>query len=297
MSHIKSCVALVYLTMAFLLLHMNITSSGLDISHTAIQITGLLNMDSPEERNLSTKTELLSKNANLHILLKQIAAELNAARARLTFSKHGKDSRANITKGTIRKVSAQTEELYFELVKTYTNSEFILVRANHKKLLGKYFSIAGNNCLEIKKNALRGIYSLERLNRTCTESMDSLLQNVGLQPNLLSVAMPGHKVYTSEEGYLLTYFHIFMNAVVSPDGDVYFQDVHVIPWRCKQEPALSWSRLQKGQVYDKVPVKYLACKTTNSFKPVRKNNDQGKISITIHDVETRLFDPNRGLNK
>ena len=219
MSHIKSCVALVYLTMAFLLLHMNITSSGLDISHTAIQITGLLNMDSPEERNLSTKTELLSKNANLHILLKQIAAELNAARARLTFSKHGKDSRANITKGTIRKVSAQTEELYFELVKTYTNSEFILVRANHKKLLGKYFSIAGNNCLEIKKNALRGIYSLERLNRTCTESMDSLLQNVGLQPNLLSVAMPGHKVHTSEESYLLTFLHIFKNAVVSPDGE------------------------------------------------------------------------------
>ena len=286
--------------MAFLLLHMNITSSGLDISHTAIQITRLLNMDSPEERNLSTKTELLSKNADLHILLKQIAAELDAAQARLTFSKHGKDSCANITKGTIRKVSAQTEELYFELVKTCTNSEIILVRANHKKLPGifndKYFSIVGNNCLEIKKNALRGIYPLERLNRTCTESMDSLLQNVGLHPNLLSVAMPGYKVHTSEEGYLLTYLHIFKNAVVSPDGDVYFQDVRVIPWRCKQEPALSWSWLQKRQVYDEVPVKKLACKTTSSFEPVRKNNDQGKISITIHDVETCLFDPNRGLN-
>ena len=155
----------------------------------------------------------------MHILLKQIAAELDAARARLTFSKHGKDSRANITKGTIRKVSAQTEELFFWTCENLHQFELILVRANHTKLLGitndKYFSIAGNNCLEIKKNALRGIYPLERLNRTCTENMDLLLQNVGLHPNLLSVDMPGDKLHTSEEGYLLTYLHIFKNAVVS----------------------------------------------------------------------------------
>ena len=124
--------------------------------------------------------------------------------------------------------------------------------------------------------------------------MDSLLQNVVLHPNLLSVGMPGDKVHTSEEGYLLTYLHIFKNAVVSPDGDVYFRDVRVVPWRCKQEPALSWSRLQRRQVYDEVPVKKLACKTSSSSQTVRKNKDQGKILITIHDVETRLFDPNRG---
>ena len=254
--------------MTFLLLYTYLTSNVLDISHTVIQINRILNMNSPVERNLSTKTELLSKNANLHILLKEIATELDTVRTRLIFSKHGKDSRANITKGTIRNVSARTEERYFELVKTYTNSELILVRANHKKLLGiindKYFGIGGNNCLEIKKNAHARVDPLARLNRTCAESMDSLLQNVGLHPNLLSVGMPGDKIHTSEEGYLLTYLHIFKNAVVSPDGDVYIRDVRVVPWRCNQEPALSWSHLQKRQVYDEVSVKNLLVK-----QPVR----------------------------
>ena len=173
------------------------------------------------------KVGLHDKFVNLDSLLKEIAAELETMRIHFNSSKEGKDFHANISKGGIRKVSAQTEERYFERLNAYNNSEIITVRANHEKLLRiineKYFPNGGNNCREINDRKINGeAHPLARLNCTCTENMDSLLQDVGLHRNLLSVGMPGDKVYATEEGYLLTYLHIFKNAVVSPDGDVYF---------------------------------------------------------------------------
>ena len=263
MSHVKKFIAIVSLTITYLLLYHYITFNDLDIAYGLRPIEEILAMGSPMDNDDSINGELRDKYENLHILLTEIAVELDDVRKRLIFSKHGKDLRAKISKGTIRKVSAQSEERYFELVKTYNNSELIQVRAHLSKLPGiingKYFRSGGNNCQEMKERAIGKAYPMSRLNHTCTESMDSLLENVGLHPNLLSLGMPRNKVLNSKEGYLLTYLHIFKNAVISPDGDVYFEDIRVVPWRCITEPSLSWSQLQKRQVYDEVLVKILDC--------------------------------------
>ena len=257
MSHVKKFIAITFLTISLLLLYRYIMFNDLNIYYGLRPIA----TDSPVKRNGWIKGDLRDKYVNLNILLTEIATELDYVRTRLISPKDGKDFRAHISKGAIEKVSPQSEKRYFERVKTYNNSELIPVRANLSKLLGiindKYFRIGGNNCQEMKERAIRKRYPMSRLNRTCTESMDSLLENVGLHPNLLSLGMPGDKVHNSEEGYLLTYLHIFKNAVISPDGDVYFEDIRVVPWRCKEDTALSWSRLQKRQVYDEVLVKIL----------------------------------------
>ena len=260
----KRFVYLVVLAVVFLWLYYLIMNDG---SYTRTSIRGQepsfvpYQYSSPQQKP-PIKWTLQEKYEHLDFILEEISTKLENLQTHLFFIKRGIDYGANITNGKRKKISAQNEENFFEHVKMYNNSKLINVRANYNKLRGivneRYFRHGGNNCLETKRNAIRKIDPMARIERPCNASLDSLLHDVGLHPNLLSFGMPGDQVHTSEEGYLLTYLHIFKNAVVSPDGDVYFQDVRVVPWRCKEEPELTWSQLQKRQVYDEVSIKILA---------------------------------------
>ena len=213
MSLCKRFVYLVVVSVVFLLLYFLNKNGGFSLTSIRRQWPSF----DPHKYLLSRRTHpikwtLQDKYEHLNIILEEISTQLENLRAHFFFPKHGADYGANIAKKGRKKISAKNDEDFFEHVKMYNNSELIDVCANYNKIRGIvneiYFRHGGNNCLETKRNAVRKVDPMARIERPCNASLNHLLHDVGLHPNSLSFGMPGDKVHTSEEGYLLTYLHI-----------------------------------------------------------------------------------------
>ena len=242
-------------------------------THDSVNIISNISLMSPENKCPDSR---LHKFENLEKIMEEIAQKIENMRPTYVPGLSTFDTKAPfLPEQTFREFTPVSDDTYFDKIRAVTNADLVAIYANQSKLLAavndKYFLHCSNDIERLHKHEATAF-----LNRSCDHQAWSFLPNVGFHPGVLSVSMPGEKTWKSQDGYLLTYLHIFRDAAVAPNGDIYLYHVvntKLVPWRCpRKDEKFPTSRLQSRRVYDEV--KFSMNYRQPSIKSVTKSSQQ-----------------------
>ena len=116
------------------------------------------------------------------------------------------------------------EKEYFKTVASLNISTVILSidKSAIANLQKPYFMYSSNNCTRLSQNRNRYKSPCVCMQQVLNHS-NKFAFNVGL---------PAEYNVKKDDKHVMTFLHILTNAIVTKDGDVYFQNIRLVPQRC-----------------------------------------------------------------
>lgn len=192
---------------------------------------------------IGTKKNVFLKTSQMHPVLwhrlKKYNNQIETARRQVTNSLLTTEQRNVTCDVNKQRVADAYSPSYFDVIKKATQVITITLDDNidnvRKYLRTTYYHYASNDCILLEKESKGGQYYGLRYGAECRGNITQIEKGHELSDVALGEGIPDKNKAQEDGRYVLTFIHIIPNAISYDDGNVFHDNMKIVPQKCQRQ--------------------------------------------------------------